>query len=1008
MSLATLAGLTLLPVADTRGDTTKRTFDVPAGEAVTTLKVFALQANQQILYSPEDLADVRTVAVRGSYLPIEALRVMLEGTPLSARLDRSGGAIGIRGSRSPRGPPARWSPPSSPPLSPSPSSLSTSVKKRTALSLLSGWLALAGGSIAQNTPANDAAAGEADTIVLTPFTVRTSRDTGYIANDTLVGGRTNTQLIRTPADVSVLTKDFLNDIGATSYLDAVPYMTSAVIPSPIQAADFGNTVSFRGMPAGFQARNYFRVLFPIDAYMVDRIESVRGANALLFGDGAVGGTVNTLTKRAKIQQSFQEVQVQLDSEGSRRATADVNQALGHAGAVRVNLVGNEGRSWVESYYADSSAANVSGTYQFNQKTSLFVEAEYGDSKTAYAPTFVQDFASLYDGSFAVTGPLSANPDPSTGVSRVANDTLVFSPSLGGVINLRNFGVSTGTNLAITPELRPGVPLLPRMPRDFSVQPRNASENIRYFLVGTSLQFQATESLSFELAAQLVNIDRRRGSPYFNGYRIDVNQVLPDGTPNPKFRRAYSDATWGKSSGDNFNTDLRLAMSYKLPLELWEQRVNASVTQRAETYDVQNYVYGRSNNPAVPLISSSANVLQYRVYWDDPRVDLTRPVSGAGGYTYEYVPTVDLTNRQRFNSAQVATVSSIWDERISLIGGARRDQFRQRQWNIDASGNDSAGRTSRRSVTAIDQDITTVSYGFVFFPIHALGVYANYSESFNPPLAGITLDGSQARPTDSFSKSGGVRFRLFDNRIVGSVGVYKIEEAGRGVAFPSTEINRIWNQLGRSERQFPASTYQDTLDFIGEGAEVDVVANVTKNFRLKFSYARPETKQANSLAGLRGYLAANLATWSAPNDPVINADILTLQNRIVAANDGRSINNTPDYIWSVFGNYTVPSGWAKDFRVSVGVTAQGPLLIGNEVGRPFDYVKSDGYETVSLSFGYPVRFAGHKLDLQLRISNLLDFDDPIYNGTATYQGRTIRNNFSFIEPRKATLIATYRF
>ena len=62
---------------------------------------------------------------------------------------------------------------------------------------------------------------EDDTVTMSPFEVSSDRDTGYIATNTLAGSRLNTSLLETPASISVLTKDFLNDIGALNVSQAI-------------------------------------------------------------------------------------------------------------------------------------------------------------------------------------------------------------------------------------------------------------------------------------------------------------------------------------------------------------------------------------------------------------------------------------------------------------------------------------------------------------------------------------------------------------------------------------------------------------------------------------------------------------------------------------------------------------------------------------------------------------------------------------------------------------------
>ena len=62
-----------------------------------------------------------------------------------------------------------------------------------------------------------------DAIVLSPFEVSSSSDTGYTASTSLSGTRVATPIANLPMTVNVMTKDFLQDIGVEDLQDAVRY-----------------------------------------------------------------------------------------------------------------------------------------------------------------------------------------------------------------------------------------------------------------------------------------------------------------------------------------------------------------------------------------------------------------------------------------------------------------------------------------------------------------------------------------------------------------------------------------------------------------------------------------------------------------------------------------------------------------------------------------------------------------------------------------------------------------
>lgn len=311
--------------------------------------------------------------------------------------------------------------------------------------------------------------------------------------------------------------------------------------------------------------------------------------------------------------------------------------------------------------------------------------------------------------------------------------------------------------------------------------------------------------------------------------------------------------------------------------------------------------------------------------------------------------------------------------------------------------------------------TVFSSGVTFFPIPQLGVYANVSQTFNPIGAGDpSLFLKQFGQTDGLGYSGGLRFKLFDGKIVGSVGYYDTTEEGRVTGFGVGEINRIWNNINRTDRTFPTA-YRDTSDINSKGWELEAVANVTKNFRVRGTIGTPKTKQSNALPDTIAYLNENLPVWQAAlTDPLttninqINSDIAALRTRIQAGNEGRALNGQADFNGSIFGNYSVTSGPLNRLTLGSGISVVGRRIIGNQVTNAFDYIKAPAYYTVNGTLGYSIKVNGRNVRLQLNVNNLLDYDKPFYTGIRTLAGRNYRDGFHYLEPRKFLLSATLDF
>ncbi|HUJ45149.1 MAG TPA: hypothetical protein VLW52_16260, partial [Opitutaceae bacterium] len=78
------------------------------------------------------------------------------------------------------------------------------------------------------TPTSVASGAEGERVVhLNPFEVTTTHDVGYQATETLAGTRIRTNLADVSASISVVTSEFLKDIGATNSLTMLEYTPNA-------------------------------------------------------------------------------------------------------------------------------------------------------------------------------------------------------------------------------------------------------------------------------------------------------------------------------------------------------------------------------------------------------------------------------------------------------------------------------------------------------------------------------------------------------------------------------------------------------------------------------------------------------------------------------------------------------------------------------------------------------------------------------------------------------------
>ncbi|NJC05229.1 catecholate siderophore receptor [Sphingomonas kaistensis] len=170
-----------------------------------------------------------------------------------------------------------------------------------------------------------------------------SRDE-YGVRSTITGTRTVTPLRNIPQAISVVSEAQIEDQSLRSVADLLMFVPGAT-PGTGEANRDQLTLRGNNTTADFfvdglrDDAQYFR-----DFYNLDRVEVLKGPNAMIFGRGGGGGVINRVTKRASLKNDRQFI-LSHDSEGGTRVTADDNVRLAGALGLRVNGVWEHGDSF---------------------------------------------------------------------------------------------------------------------------------------------------------------------------------------------------------------------------------------------------------------------------------------------------------------------------------------------------------------------------------------------------------------------------------------------------------------------------------------------------------------------------------------------------------------------------------------------------------------------------------------------------------------------------------------
>jgi len=381
MRWASLALFLLGSIASGFGETEVFRFEVSGGPALKTLKEAAIQGGAQILYTSRTVRGVVTQEVNGSYSLQEALDRMLEDTPLVAVLDDRAKSYVIRRVDGESGDDA------SPNGKPKNETVNTDQQDMKLLNDRFKKLdkivypMLAAATLSPVFSQDDSGDEEA-VFELSPFSVDSSSDQGYRATNTLAGTRLNSNLGDIASSVSVFTKEFLDDVGATNIQDAYLYSVNTeneneYAPNDTEGHDVSSTTQsrVRGLVANGNTRGFFDTKFRADTYNTERFTLARGPNSILYGIGSPAGIMNASLKRAKLNDNSYEFSYRFDSESGNRSMWDLNQVLFEDRfAVRFAGVEQEIETWKDPEVDDESRRY--GALTFKAAENTYIRANY--------------------------------------------------------------------------------------------------------------------------------------------------------------------------------------------------------------------------------------------------------------------------------------------------------------------------------------------------------------------------------------------------------------------------------------------------------------------------------------------------------------------------------------------------------------------------------------------------------------------------------------------------------
>ena len=621
---------------------------------------------------------------------------------------------------------------------------------------------------ASSGPANGAAQdekkAESDVITLSPFVVSTSKDTGYRATNSISGTRLDTPIKDIPMPIEVITRQFIEDTGATDLRSTLKYSSGIILQSQNDLSNRGAgayqgpggvnnpegatanpnavQIKLRGFVTDNALRDGFIRQNSTDSVNVERVEVVRGPVALLYGTGNFGGVTNYLVKRPSNSKSG-SVDVTFGMNNLYRGQVNVTGPIdeGKTLAYRVSAAEQISKDNTDYYKEDHYFISPSLSWKATSKTDVYLDIEYGEQNTS---------------GIGARRLRSVAGQPVGGVS-INNDQNehggLYTPPGADPRAYRVTGPDTYLNSQASNV-------------EFKVTQQLAGN--LYMLVGYNYS-----TFNYQKRDVLAQLFVNEG-PVALRQTIQLSPLSPVGDSSLSFLTGTVTGSilkynWLRQDQDDERKQERVELTDSFTLFNGHNRWLRFSSQILAGYSELRNDISANNWATVP------GAFSYKA-----PLDLTPLVYGKQG-DGSADPGMYLANvhgDSAWNKAFYLSYSGTFlDDRLTILVGGRKD-------SNDASNSDVNRTTPTAAATSSNlrgagQSQKTYQKGLSFKVTKDISIYALRSEGLQPNFTGRVLadTGAPAGASLAKSKEFGLKFALMDGRISGTISRFTITRTG---------------------------------------------------------------------------------------------------------------------------------------------------------------------------------------------------------------------------------------
>lgn len=198
--------------------------------------------------------------------------------------------------------------------------------------------------------------------------------------------RLNLTPLQTPASVEIITADTIAERGQHNVIDAVTQNAAGFTasPAPGNGGLAFNTRGFTGngtvMSLYDGTRMYVgsgTMTYPFDTWTAQRIEVLRGPASVMYGEGAIGGAINVISKKPSWLPR-NEAEISLDTNLTRRLAVDSTGPINPNVSYRLAAIGNMSDGWVDRDKTSNVAVSGSVRVQAADNLAFTLSEDYAD------------------------------------------------------------------------------------------------------------------------------------------------------------------------------------------------------------------------------------------------------------------------------------------------------------------------------------------------------------------------------------------------------------------------------------------------------------------------------------------------------------------------------------------------------------------------------------------------------------------------------------------------------